>query len=684
MVTDLLERRKELDSKESYQPRDDEASYLSELQAKYLRSLYYHTTTHRYFNDKALSDYLDRANDDSFLYVSPTPKDNWHSKTRRQTPREKFDALMAAILDQNLSPEVFAMDEKGKDQREGADVMDSLIRYSDFIEDADTKRKLRAHELLKNGTCATEISWLTSWKTVKKLTGEFDPAVGSAEWTTSEEKDFEGIWTKVIPLNRVLLGDVTKYFIEEQPYIFKEYVMQYDEAYAMFNKWRNWKYVTPVGDAFDSWNDTQAQSDTEQSVSSDHIFVRMRVYENKWSDEYAIVLNNVLMTPPGFPMPTPDKGYSVTWTQNSDYDQAFAYGKSFFSMVHSDSVTLDFLYNAMIDKARQGLEPPLITSFKNLVNKNMFAPGKITHGDINFKRAIDHNGVSSADIEIARFVEDNISKSSVSPVVQGQGGGVGMQTAFEIREQQKSALRMIGLVLYSIARMERDVAEKKLHYVLKFYPKLKMNRVDAKSKEVVQIGKTFTIRGEAAQASGVGRKEISFAPIPTGKDEDAGEYLKEMAMEETDAQNLGEKMKRYLVNPDFLRKLKYVFHIVVNPSKRKSKLADATEAREKYSVYIQNPLIDPEWATRLLLRANEDDEEAAIRKQEPQAQQAQPGQAPPGGQEDFQLRGRGGIGTKGAISPQSEGANQMAIGDNKNQKKNMNPNQQAMMQPSPV
>jgi hypothetical protein len=683
MVTDLLERRLELDSKESYLPSQEESEYLAELQAKYLRSLYYHTATHRYFNDKSLSDYLDRANDDSFLYVAPTPKDNWHSKTRRQTPREKFDALMAAILDQNLSPEVFAMDERGKDQRSGADVMDSLIRYSDFIEDADTKRKLRAHELLKNGTCATEVSWLQTWKNVKKLTKEFDPATGEAKWSNTREKDFEGIWTKIVPLNRVLLGDVTKYFIEEQPYIFKEYVMQYDEAYMLFNEWKNWKYVTPVGEAFDTWNDTLAQTDTEQSTSSDRIFVRMRVYENKWSDEYAIVLNNVLMTPPGFPMPTPDKGYSITWTQNADYDQAFAYGRSFFSMVHNDSVTLDFLYNAMIDKARQGLEPPLITSFKNLINKNMFAPGKVTHGDVNFKRAVDHNGVTSADIEIARFVEENINKSSVSPIAQGQGGGSGMQTAFEIREQQKAALRMIGLVLYSIARMERDVAEKKLHYILKHYPKLKMNQVDKKSKEVVQVGKTFTVRGEAAESAGVGRKEISFAKVPP-EGEDASDMLKGMMDDEMKAQAAGERMKSYLVDPDFLRKLKYVFHVVVNPAKRKSKMADVQEAREKYSVYIQNPLIDPEWATRLLLRANEDDEEAAIKKQQPQPQE-QPGQEQQGQQGDnFELRGRGGVGTKGAVAPSGEGANQSAMGGGKQAQKRVAPNQQAMAQPSMV
>ena len=84
-------------------------------------------------------------------------------------------------------------------------------------------------------------------------------------------------------------------------------------------------------------------------------------------------------------------------------------------------------------------------------------------------------------------------------------------------------------------------------------------------------------------------------------------------------------------------------------------------------------LIDPEWATRLLLRANEDDEEAAIRRQQP----SQMPQA--GGMEDaFQLRGRGGIGTQGAIAPSGEGSNQEAIGGGGQAAKRVSPNRQAM------
>lgn len=668
LVTNLLERKEELQSHKAYLPTGEEAVYLAELKSKWLRALWQHEEQYRYFNDKNLMAYMNRANDDSFLYVPPTPKDNWHSKTRRQTPREKFNALIAAILDQDLSPEIFSWDEKGQDQREAAEAAQALLMQSDYMEDAVEKRKMRAHELLKYGTCATEVSWLEVKRVQKTPTKKFDPSKMEASWTAKEEVQFEGVWTKVLPLNRVMLGDVTKYFINEQPFIWKEYVMTYDEAYNYFHSWKNWEFVSAVGDEYDTWNDTIAQVDTENSDPGDRNFVRMKVYENIWSDEYAIVLNDVLMTPPGLPMPTPDKQYSPTWTQVEPFDQAFAYGRSFFAVVHNDSVILDFLYNAMIDKARQGLEPPLITSFKNLVNKNMFAPGKISHGNIDFKNAVNHQGVTNADVEIARFVEENINKSSVSNVTQGQSAQ-GPQTAYEIREQQKQALKMIGLVLYSIARMERDIAEKKLSYILKHYPEMKIASLDKKSKDVIQSSKTFIARGDLGKSKGVGRQEVAFGQMPTDKKSTMA-LLQSMAKEEDAAAMDGERMQKFFVDPTYLRNLKYVFQIVANPSQRKSKIADAQESRDKYAIYIQNPMIDPEWTTRMLLRANQDDEEAAIKKQQPQQSptlaqdqnQGMPGQpqlqAPP--QAGVGPQAMPGMGALGGMMPAEKTMNRQA------------------------
>lgn len=616
IVQNLLERKAELERKEAYSPTGEEAEYLALLKQQYLQALWYHQAQHRYFNDKSLLQYMNRADDDSFLYVAPTPRDNWHSKTRRQKPRDKFNAVLATILDQDLAPEVHVFDRLGETVKDAADVVSALLAESDDLERATEKRKLRAFELLKYGTCANEVSWRRSEKVRKpenKTSGT--PVV-----------DFEGVWTKTVPLNRVLLGDITKYFISEQPYIWKEFVITYDEAYRMFNENPNWKFVRPVGQDYDTWNDTAEQVDLERTYAGDRNYVRMRVYENKWSDEYAIILNEVLMTRVGEGLPTPDKEYTLTWTQVEPFGADFAYGRSFFAVLHNDSVILDFLYNALIDKARQGLEPPIVTSFKNMLNKNMFAPGKVSHGDVNFKRLVDHNGVTSADLEIARYVEETINQSSVANVIQGQTQ-IGGQTAYEIREQQKNALRMLGLTLYSIARMERDIAEKKLAYILRYYPELKIASLDAQAEDVLFKTRSFVSRGVSKGGVGLEDRSVSFDKMPMSGEETMARALSLMR-EEDAAERAGRPTKKFLADPEYLRRLSYIFQIEMNPQKRKSKLADEFQTMEDIAFALRLPGIDPVWATKTWLRLKGFSEDEALSKQSPQEMSPEQGVSP--------------------------------------------------------
>lgn len=611
MDSPSLQTRVMQEHKTDYAPKDKEAEYLAQLRSQFSLDWKNHQLESNFFWRKGLDDYMERNEADSYLLPWVTRKDSWRNNTRRQTIAEKIDAVVAAVADLNLTPELNSYDLYGEEVKEAAEALEVCLQYADGQNLTDLKDKFSVRYLLVHGTIAEDVSWMSMMRNAKSSRLDFE--TGEVKQGKEMMKpDFERIWSQVHPLNRVVLADRTQPIISLQPHIWKLNVMPYESAEAIFSKWPNWKHVKPIyGTPSDEWTSLVTQQQTEET--GDARIVRMVTMEDRWRNEFAVILNGVLMTKPGSPMPGNSdlKDYSVTWTQLFPPSPHWAYGTSFVQRLRNDAVLLDFFYNALVDKQRQGLEPPIVSNYRTIMNRNMFRPGNASQGDINFKRLIDHNGITSADLQMVQFIEENLNKASTPPIMSGQQGNV-PQTAFEVREQMRNALRAMYGVFSSVSEMKRQRAEAELRLILEHYPKLGVGKIKSKVSDAVGgIKQVFTAKGEIDKNATGGTKSVSFASL---KDVNAPKALEAMEAAEDLAKSQGNPMKQIVVDPNAISEMRHVVQVVINPADRKSKKADKQELIDEYRMYVGNPAIDQQWAAKILLTGHGRDPEEALAK----------------------------------------------------------------------
>jgi hypothetical protein len=94
--------------------------------------------------------------------------------------------------------------------------------------------------------------------------------------------------------------------------------------------------------------------------------------------------------------------------------------------------------------------------------------------------------------------------------------------------------------------------------------------------------------------------------------------LKSMSKDEKNGKRKGNLKKWYVLDSKAIFEMNHVVYVKVNPSQRKSKLADSFEAREDYVELMANPILDQEKVTREYLISKGKDPEKYIRKQQPQ------------------------------------------------------------------
>lgn len=640
--------KEEISNKEEYNPTGKEAEYLGQLKGLWKQDLDNHTKPYDFFQRKSLLAYMQQNEQDSYALFNPQRKDRWRNNTRLTTQRDKTDTIISAVADLNLEEEFHSFQIHGERVKEVETPLEHLMEVANIKDEYERKQKLAVLYLLTHGSLSEKIQWFNPHKK-GRIIKDVDYEAGTFKADKGTELDNAGkIWTTIQPLNRLVLGDVTQPFMELQPRVWQEGVYDYTYIKQYLGKWKNFKeFVRPVANINREWTSLRSEGQTEETTVPSKVHVLN--YENIWDDENALICNGVLVTPVGLPMPSRflDKQYSNTLTQLYDFSPHFAYGYSFTQRLHNDSVLKDFFYNALVDRVRQELEPPLVTSYKTIVNRNMFIPGKVTPagGEFKIEQIIkDQGGINHAQA-MMEFIDANLDK--VIPPIFGGGAAGGGTTAYEIREQMKNALRTMYNIFSSVAYARKKRAELVIRLILEKYPEIGVSTIDNSiSKAVGGIKHIFTTKGRASDLGGDGAAQIAFAKMPEG--EERLKALKEMADDEAMYKKKGQLKKWYLIDPELVSKMNHVVYVKVNPTQRKSKVADKVEAREDYSLYMSNPLVDQEVVTRDLLITDDKDPEKYLKKQEPQAPQAPGGETmqpgAPGQQSGGMPPGMGGTG----------------------------------------
>lgn len=534
--------------------------------------------------------------------------------------RQKLFGFLAALTNLNLSGDISAYDKDSLKIQSLGDAMEVIIAKTNELDNDDEKRFLRFYELLKHGTVFVEEVWLEQEKKVKRVKKAFEGKLAGAKWEEKLEQAFAHPTRTIIPGTNVYLGDMTKYDIADQPFIFTVDQKPYDEAEALFCKWDRWKFVSkklaqvaPEEDNWMNWRLLEAQDNQVEIVR----------YQDKWNNELAVLCNGVLMTPVGLPLPFGFDDYTIVQQNLEPIHHKFAYGKSLVARIKNKVALLDEFMRLGILKTQKSFMPPYLNLSGRMITARALMPGKISYGiprdslvPINDKES---EGMSNAELAMIREVEASINAETVSPTFTGQQTK-GDPTATEIVELQRQAKMVLGLTIFAASTLEWKLTWKRLKNVLNNWFR---QESELEGEDLVERYKNTGV-DKFIEGEGQGRKIV----IPTKKIPDE---LSIMRAEDMLSMEQGMPVRLIFLDPEGLNLTKLLWQVNVVPKEKKSSEVEKLLFRaEMQDAQMFGPLLNVDYLAERFANVWGENPQKMFKRSDELQQPGMEGQPQPG------------------------------------------------------
>lgn len=514
------------------------------------------------------------------------------------TIEEKLDSLLSHVNNLNLSGELDVYDHEKQNILALARALEDIVFETECNEPGsddsgdEEKRIARQRELLVQGYVYVQEEWLRQWEMKKQLKNKADRFSGKfkdVEWTSKLTKVFEGPSRTMLYSPNVYLGDITQFYMENQPYIFIVVRMSYDVAKTRYGKFENWQYVQ-------KGKLPQMESDTAKTIfenkwrltdlKDDEVEVVM--YQDQPNDEFQIVINGVMMLPIGFPLSAvaPRGRYNVAKQVFRIINEKFALGKGFVSSgsVQEISKLIDEMLRLFVLKTRKSIMPSYVNTSGRVIDRKVLMPGRISMGlDAGALQPIagnDVQGITAGEMGWLTAMRDLVDKSTVSNQFAGQAGKSGT-TATEVNTLQQQAQLTLGLTISVCGLLEKKLKYLRTFNILEnwFQPigdaVKTVNGVKQLVKQYRQVARETNIDGAG---SGSRTIYVSEDPVP----EPQTVRNAEIAMEKA----TGKPTRNIFINPTELADAKLFFMWRVVPKERDSSTMSKLMFRQEISDVI--------------------------------------------------------------------------------------------------
>jgi hypothetical protein len=562
-----MPKKKELEKTESeknivYSP--EEMAYRNYLIKRLLSAKNQRDKAHDELDGQTYLEYYESNAKKANSYIRPKVNDG-DTRIVTGTTEEKNVSLLSALLNYNLEPNVEAYDDSDFLVFELGEIMEDFIKKSRKIEDYDSIRTLIYKEMLDQGTVFCEEQWKQSAyfkKDLKDINWSERVSPDKIKW----DKRFENLGGKcevnLLLGPNVYLGNVKEFMVSKQPYLFTVDLVPYAEAESIYKNWERWDYVprkATSATVTDDYGQTIYTDFTLQKVEED--MVEIIKYQDKWANDFMIMLNGVMMLPIGFPLSaiSPNGEYTIAKGDISPLGKFFAYSRSIPAKTKVDQEVLDEILRLIILENQKSFKPPLANNTNRILSRKIFLPGTITPG-INVKDIqpiSEAKGVTQAQFATFELIKKIIDQKTVSPVFTGEGEK-GTQTATEIIELKRQSMMKLGLVVWGISNLERHLAYLRLNNIVEYWTKPVDQKIDKFKNQLVNIYRRVTVDSVDEEGLGV-KKVIEFQPSITKTSEQV------MAEEEIMSWG-GQRYRKIYLDPEMFRQMKFNWYITITPT----------------------------------------------------------------------------------------------------------------------
>lgn len=544
---------------------DKEETYLRGIRRRLETARMVRDTSHVEFDGMDYAMYYDMNERLANTYIEPK-KNKEDSNFQSGTIRTKLFALLASVVNLDLSGDIAAFDKNGLKIQALGDAIEDVILKTNELDGDDEKKVMRQYEIMKQGTVFVEEVWDERSKKEKKMKGKFNGKLGDATWNTKIKQAFARPSRNIIPGVNVYLGDITKYNITDQPYIFTVDQMPYSEAELVFGSWDRWENVSKEIKSFaQTQENSTTTSKTWQLLETQKEYVEIIRYQDKWNNEFAVIVNGVLMTPVGLPLPWGYEDYNIAQQNLEPIHAKFAYGKSLVFRIRNKVAILDEMMRLAILKTQKSFMPPYVNISGRILSNRVLMPGKISHGippntliPINDKET---QGLTTAELAMINEMHESINFETTSPTFQGQASN-GNPTATEIVELQRQAKQMLGLTIFAVSMLEWKLEWLRLQNILANWFEEQDSVVDEMRGEIKSKYREVAV-DRPIEGAGMGTRMV----IPT-KDIPSPQAV--MQAEDIYTKEQGMPVRFIFINPEEVTSSKLCWQIVVTPREKRT------------------------------------------------------------------------------------------------------------------
>lgn len=577
--------------KETEQPPyiDEEKTYLSRLISRVENAINMREQEHPEFDGMTYSDYYDQNQKLANTFIEPK-KNQEDSNFQSGTARDKMLAFLAPINNLNLSPDVSAFDQENVMIGTFGQTMEDTNLKTEEMDGDEEKKHLRQFELFSQGAVFVEDVWDERWMKDKKIIGggKFTGQVKGISWTTRLKRMFSRPTRNLLSGLSVFLGNIRQYDFTLQPYFFTLEVADYLETKEKFENWERWENVPKV---------FQPPKFEKESATYDSIWKTLNVengqaviirYQDKWNNEFALTINNVLMTPVGLPLTAVNgfADYNVVQQNLEPIHSKFAYGNSLMRKLRTKVGLYDEFLRLSVLTTQQKYKPPTLNLSGRVLSSKIWAPGKMTQGaDLKGKIVPIMEGMTfgltDSELAMIKEIKEQINADTVSPTFQGRQTG-GDPTATEVIELQRQAKIMVGLSIFACSLLEWKLAWIRLYNNLaKWFDPYDNKIEDVKGVLTKKPVYRRTVVERPIEGEGMGARMV----IPTEEEMPTSRQVYEA--EETMKKMTGRATRLIFVNPEEIKNSKLIWQIVVRPREKttnelskllfRAEISDATQ-----------------------------------------------------------------------------------------------------------
>lgn len=543
---------------------DQETIYLANLQKKLESTKLLKEQLHPEFNDITYTQYWQKNED--LANTKLEPKINKQDiQYQSGTLRTKLFAFLSSIQGLNLSGDISAYNENDILMTTLGDALEDVIDKTDELDEDEEKKLLRQYELLKQGHVFVEEIWDERWiiekAPIENYNGQFRGVKIKAREVKAPGRPVRNI---ISPLS-VYLGDLRKYLISEQPYIFTVQTISYDEAEKIYGRFEMWKYVSKTLKPWSGDSDRTMSQNAWRLMDTKENWVEVIKYQDKPNKEYQIILNGIPMLPIGFPFPWGYDEYNIAQQNLKPIRHDFAYGVSFIYESKNPVRLLDEFMRLALLKTTKSFLPPYLNLSGRVISTSVLMPNTISMGipagslmPISDKET---QGVTTAEFNIIQELIRTIDTNTASQTFTGakEKGDV---TATQIVEIQRQARIMMGVLIITSALLEKKLITLRLMNILKrwFEP---TDEVVDKARKALKARYRITSRARSIEGKGPGiRMVVPTEELPTP------EQLQATAEEME--KNVGVPIRIIALNPKELAQARMTWVVNVNPREKKS------------------------------------------------------------------------------------------------------------------